>query len=170
MRLTLLTAAFAVSVATAAHAGTFEIKFSAADLTSNPSIHGDVFVTTTDTPVGGAFTATAISGSQGTDTVTSLSAYALSDQLIFPADPYFDLAGVSFSTALSGDFNLYTYNGGYYELSSQIDSVGYAWNGTPINITVDPVPEPASIALFGVGILGLVMMLRSRNLLGQTQA
>ena len=53
---------------------------------------------------------TSITGERGGDTVTALSSYAGSDQLLYAVDPRFDLSGVSFSTAGSGDFNLYSYN------------------------------------------------------------
>jgi len=170
MRLKLLVTALTVIAATTAHAGTYEINYNAVDPVLNPSVYGDVFVTTLGNLANGSFAVTAISGTRGSDTITAQSSYAFADQKLYTAEPIFDLAGMSFSTAASGDFNLYSYDGSYYELASTVDAVGYAWNGTPITLTISAVPEPTSIALLGVGILGLSVMLGSRRSSGAARA
>ena len=145
--------------ATTAQAGTYRLDYTLIGSATT----GDLLVTTTDTPTGGPFTVTSITGERGGDTVTALSPYAGSDQLLYATDPRFDLSGVSFSTAGSGDFNLYSYNNQYFELSSNVDPVGYPQNGSPISLTVSEVPEPASIGLFGVAVLGLGALLYGRR-------
>lgn len=154
-------AAAMLLAAAAAHAGTFEISYSSA---INPAaISGDVFVTTMDTPLGGPAVALSINGERNGVPVTMLSAYAGSDQLLYSASPLVDFNGISFSTATAGDFNLFSNGGSYYEVSSAVDPSGYPWNATPINLTVSAVPEPASIALFGVGLLALCALAYGRR-------
>ncbi len=149
--------------AVTAQAGTYQVDYTGL---SDSTISGDLIVTTTDTPAGGPFTVTAISGERSGDAITGLSSYAGSDQLLYATNPLFDLGGLSFSTA-AGDFNLYSYSSGsydgYWELSSTVDPVGYAQNGSQISLTVSAVPEPASIGLFGVAVLGLGALLHWRR-------
>jgi hypothetical protein len=137
-------------VATAsAHAGTYTIDYTTVSLDS-----GELFVTTTDSPVAGPFTVIAISGERDGVAITGLSPYAASDQLLFTASPYFDFSGVSFSTSSGVDYNLFTNTDGLnYEISSQTDSVGYAASG--ILISSVAVPEPTSLAMISVGFIGL---------------
>lgn len=153
-------AAVLLLVTKTAYGGAYEINYIGV---SDASFYGDVFVTTTNTLIGGAFTITGISGTRGTDKITGLSPYALSDQQLFAGDPRFDLAGMSFTTESAGDFNLYTYQNSYYELSSHVDPTGYAWNGTQIKLTVKDIAEPASLALLATGLLGLGHMLRRKR-------
>ena len=159
-----LVAAMLVTPA-AAHAGTYEISYTGA--TDPAAVSGDVFVTTTDASAGGPFTALSINGERNGIPVTMLSAYASSDQLLYAVSPLVDFSGISFSTAAAGDFNLYSSGGGYYETSSAVDPGGYGLGATPINLTVTAVPEPPSIALFGVGLVGLCALFYGRRRVGE---
>ena len=121
-----------------ARAGTYEVDYTGV---KNPLINGDVIITTADTPAGGPFAVTSISGERGGDAVTALSSYAGSDQLLSASNPHFDFSGVSFTTANSDNFNLFSNNGNYYELSSNVDPVGYPQNGSQISLTVSVRPR-----------------------------
>ena len=143
----------------AAHANVFEI-----DYTTVAGGTADLAVTTFDAPVGGPFSIISITGTRAGDMITGLSAYASSDNLVSPTSPYFDFSGVSYTTAHSGDFNLFTQNGGIYELSSITDPGGYPNNDPALSsVDVTDVPEPASLAMLGVGLFGLGTICRARR-------
>ncbi len=105
-----------------------------------------------------------ISGERDGQAITGLSPYAGSDQLLITASPYFDFSGISFETTGSMNYNLFTWNGGTYELASSVDPVGYPQNGVAFDpsFTVTDVPEPMSMALLGVGIFGTGVVARRR--------
>jgi hypothetical protein len=99
-----------------------------------------------------------------TSAITGISAYAGADQNLSGVPLLPDFGGISFTTASDGDFNLYTWNGGSYELSSNVDPVGYPQNGVLLDsFSVKPVPEPATLALFGSGIAGVIAMRRRKK-------
>jgi len=99
-----------------------------------------------------------------TSAITGISPYAGADQLLAGAPLLPDFGGISFSTANDGDFNLYTWNGASYELSSNVDPVGYPQNGVLLSsFSVSAVPEPATWAMFFLGLGALSVVLRRRK-------
>jgi hypothetical protein len=156
--------ALALSMAGAAHAAEYELTF------TGTNIAGDVFATTSGT------NATAISGwvsdsevGAGVFTITGLSPYAGSDNTFNPASPYVDFAGVSFSTASGGDYNLANIGSSgapqLVLLSSVLDPGGYVQTAgmTDVALTVTAVPEPGNLALMLAGALGLFGLTRRRG-------
>jgi hypothetical protein len=94
--------------------------------------------------------------------ITELSTYASADNYLSypvsnPGDPYVSFSGLSFATAAGTNYNLYSWNSGYYQVSSAIDAIGYPQNGTPIGMTVG-VPEVSTwvMMLAGFTLLGFV--------------
>jgi hypothetical protein len=94
--------------------------------------------------------------------ITELSAYASADNYFSypvsnPGDPYVSFSGLSFATAAGPNYNLYSWNSGYYEVSSAVDAIGYPQNGTPISLTVS-VPEVSTWMMMFAGftLLGFV--------------
>jgi hypothetical protein len=100
-------------------------------------------------------------------TITGLSFYAGANNLFYDpatANPGFvDFGGISFTTASGPDFNIGG-NGivGQYVLNnSVVNAEGYA--NVPGSYNIDftaAVPEPATLALFGLGMLGVAVSRR----------
>jgi hypothetical protein len=106
----------------------------------------------------GIYDVTSIFGNGNGAQITWLSSYASSDnQLSYPGEPFFSGSGLSFTTSVGTSYNLYSWNGGYRQLSSLIDPIGYAENGTPTTLTV-AVPELSTWAMMiaGFACLGFV--------------
>ena len=149
-----------LAFSTVARADNYQI-----DYTTMNGDSASLLVSATETPVGGLFTVTAISGERDGHASTGLSTYAASDQVLFAADPYVDFSGLSFSTS-TGDYNLFTNNGVYAEIDSNVDSVGYPSSGVTLkSVAVTDVPEPASIAVLAMGLLGASVAARKRKMI-----
>jgi hypothetical protein len=88
------------------------------------------------------------------DTITGVSGYAGADNKLFvPGSPDFvDFSGISFTTATSGDFNLF-YNGGIgsWVLSSFENPGGGPDNLHPVTLSVTAVPEASTWAMMLLG-------------------
>jgi hypothetical protein len=159
--------ALALSQVGVAQAAEYEFTFTGTD------IAGEVFATTTGANV------TAITGwvtdsevGAGTFNVTGISWYAGADNLFDPTSPWVDFAGISFSTAAGGDYNLANIGSSgapqLVLLSSVLNPGGVvqAVGLTDIALGVSVVPEPGSMSLIlaGIGMMGLVASRRrSRN-------
>ncbi len=178
---------FALSFCTlfpvAANAGTFDFSFVFGDVTNVATVTSAV-LTTTDTPVGGAYTITGITGSYdfyiaGTVNVSRQIAgllipdtsYSADDLLYLNGGPHLDVSGLTFTLAggayggddFLGDVNIYydSYNKGYYEPIEIATGPG--------TLTVTPAsssaPEPASFSL--AALAGLTVLGFRRRLFGQ---
>lgn len=139
---------------------------------------------TTDTLVNGAYTITGMSGTRNGAAITSLlpagfygagcgNCWGLvSDNQLLSASPWLLVGGVSFTTA-AGAYNLYYQNGSYFDLSlaalqaacptSGSCSSATAPKGTAVRFGITAVPEPETLALFGISLLGLGFTRRRRN-------
>jgi hypothetical protein len=113
---------------------------------------------------GGEFLVTGISGTFDGAAITSLLTVGTccsppnNDNLLYlGGGPLLDLGGIAFSTA-GADFNLYYGNFGGL---TQMASTPYADIAT-INAGygVFAVPEPSTVALFGIGLTGLFVLRR----------
>lgn len=73
-----------------------------------------------------------------------------------------DLYGLFYTTA-AGDFNLFNdatmTSPAYFEYPLGAGSYG----GTPVNLTLMPVPEPSTLAVFGVGALATIFVAKRRR-------
>jgi hypothetical protein len=111
----------------------------------------------------GSYDVASIIGYGNGSQITGLSPYASSDNhLSFPDASYVSVGGLSFTTTGGTSYNLYSWNGGYYELSSANDPIGYTGNGTPITMTVG-VPEVSTWAMMLAGFAGLGFVGYRRN-------
>ncbi len=161
LRSTLLGAA-ALALASIAGAGAAHAEAWTIDYTTVGGDSAMIDLITDNTLTNGAYAVTGISGERDGFTITGLSSYAGSDQMLSATDPYFDFAGISFTTTQtdpSGNplaYNLFTDNG-YFEVASAVDSIGYPNNGVAFapGFSVTDVPEPISITLLSIGMIGI---------------
>ena len=146
-----------------ARASSYDFSYTAAGGPSGVEF-GSGEITLSNTETNGAFQVTAISGQANLSEITGLSPYAAADNEVFASPPPVDLGGISFATASGIDYNFYSYNNGFYVLSSAVDSIGYPANGSPVtSLTFTPtsaVPEPATWLLMIAGIGGIGLILR----------
>jgi hypothetical protein len=124
---------------------------------------------------GGGYQIAGITGSrdfvlEGMDNVQAITgllqpdtAYQ-ADDLVYltPGGPYLDLYGITFTLAggyggddFAGDVNISYYNGAYVEPIEGFSQTAGTFTLSPVG-----VPEPATLAVFGAGMLGLAAMRR----------
>jgi hypothetical protein len=127
-------------------------------------------LTTTDTPLGNAYTITAISGTRTfngiTNTITGLlvpDSFGGNDNLLRVEAPWLTGLGVSFT--LDGDNN----GRGGNQVNVFFDRSPFAQRHTEFNgavgwgsFAVTPVPEPSAALLAAVGLLALIGVSRLR--------
>ena len=115
---------------------------------------------------GSPYLVTAVTGTANGAAITGVSSYAGADNLLFsPATPDFvDFAGISFSTVGGLDWNLF-YDGSNFALRSDENPVGYPDGLHAINLTVTQVPEPATLGLMGIALVGLGVARRKKRLI-----
>ncbi len=148
---------------TAAHAEVYDFSY-VDSATSGKNIVASGTITTGADAGSGFYDVTAITGFRNGSAITGLvpvNGYAGNDNLFSPTPSYFSFPGVSFSAADGNDYNIASDGGtGYIDQNSKTDPVGYP--ETAVNLTVSAVPEPASMALVGAGLLGLGVIRRKR--------
>lgn len=150
---------FGIVATTPARATIFD--FSAASIGSPGDLISGALTANETSP--GVYDVVSISGTFDGNTITGLSSYASADnELFYPVQPYVDFQGISFSTTSLGDINLFS-NSGYFEVKSSVDSVGYSSSGTPITLSVAPVPEASTWAMMIIGFLGLGFIAYGRS-------
>lgn len=121
---------------------------------SGSGVSGNGYMTTTGTPIGGAYTITGVSGTRDAQPVESLLApgtylasgggVLISDNLLYTGSPYLGYGG--FTVASGSDlYNVYNVGGQYYDLagadcgSSNCGQPGHM--GTTVSFSVNSLPE-----------------------------
>jgi hypothetical protein len=90
----------------------------------------------------------------------------LSDNFLFPSDPFLDTGGFTFHAG-SDRYNVYNAAGTYYDLAGAdcgATTCGQPGHlGTPISFSVSRVPEPGSLALMAIAAFAMLGGARRRT-------
>jgi len=136
---------------------------------SGAGVSASGVLTTLAAPVAGAYQIVGLSGTRNGEDMNALfpagtysasgGGLLLSDNMLFATEPHLAFGGFTFH---AGDdrYNVYDLNDQYYDLAG-IDCSGLNCGqpghlGTPIDFTVNRVPEPGTLALVGMALFGWV--------------
>ena len=183
-----LFAALVAVMSLPAHASmvNFQVSYSGSGVT------GNLLLTTNGVLNGsGAYTITGVTGLRNGAAVTGLLPAGnnpanpncgmspcwtlVSDNLLFPTAPYLDTSGLTYTIGggygVSGgdNINLYYASGSYYDLTQSANAAACdgqstcSYMGTPVSLTMSEVPEPGTLALLSIGLVGFALTLARRK-------